>query len=483
MRKSVLLRKIVLLLLSAVLLSGILSSVIYIAVTRRSYVEMRTKELMPIARTISEMLGSAQEQGGFNRGVWVLFDRDNTNFLGASLHIYDQDGLSQMSQPDTPRPPGAARRGQVYRMSEEEDYTLVSSDLKTVLAGAEASAIRQSESGEQYLVVGVPIQSGGAITGAVMFTKSVSELDAAMRGLNRTLIISTFAAFLIMLIPAYLFAKRLVVPIRQMRDVAIAMGKGDFTVRADEGQKGEIGELAASMNHFALESGQLEQTRRDYVANVSHELRTPIASIRAMGETLRDGMAKTQEKRDRFYQNIVRESMRLSRLVDDLLELSRLQAGRVAMQKSHFDLREVFQNILDVYSHVAEDAQVALVVDVDMQAPIGAYSNPDRVEQALVILMDNAVKHSHTGGRIDIGLCINDGHLEISVENTGDDIPPEDLPYIFDRFYTVDKSHSGGGTGLGLSIASEVMKGLGERIWAQSGQGHTRFTFTVAQAG
>jgi len=219
------------------------------------------------------------------------------------------------------------------------------------------------------------------------------------------------------------------------------------------------------------------------VANVSHELRTPIASIRAMGETLRDGMAKSDDKKELFYGNIVRESMRLSRLVDDLLELSRLQAGNEAAALMRFDLREVVQNVSDVYGHLAEESGKHYIVDPDLQEegtqPHYVCSNPDRIEQVLVILLDNALKHAPEDGRITLAVSEQTAYTEISVINTGSEIPAEDLPYIFERFYKVDKSHSGGGTGLGLSIAKEIMKLLGGNIRAYSANQVTSFILQI----
>ncbi|GHU56939.1 hypothetical protein AGMMS49975_21310 [Clostridia bacterium] len=441
--KSVLLRRIILLTLSAVLLAGLLSAGIYIFAARGIYADMRAKELLPLARTIAETIGAGE----------VINTRQE---FGAELSVYNENGNPVRNfQQGGRRPP------------REETPA---ADVQTVLSGKEVSHIV-----ERILVVGVPIETGGA----VFLTKPVSELNDTLNVLNRTLIISTFAAIVVMLVPAYLMTRRLVVPIRQMRNAARAMAGGDFGVRADETVKGEIGELAVSVNHFVTESERLEQTRRDYVANVSHELRTPIASIRAMGETLRDGMVKTDEKRELFYNNIVRESMRLSRLVDDLLELSRLQAGNEAMQKTRFDLREVMQNIADGYGHLAEDAGLKFSINADMTAPIPVYSNSDRVEQILVALMDNAMKHTPEGGSVALSFEQKGGKIVAIVSNTGETIPLEDLPFIFERFYTVDKAHSGGGTGLGLSIAKEIVRGLGEKIWAESGEGVTRFAFTT----
>ncbi|MDR1821793.1 MAG: HAMP domain-containing histidine kinase, partial [Oscillospiraceae bacterium] len=404
------------------------------------------------------------------------------NFLGASLHIYDAAGQSVMSPPQgRPNDPGRAGGGETPDLFEQQLSEMIAPELGAVLASAEISVIRKSEDGSSYLIVGVPIKNGDETVGAVIFTKALSELNETLRGLNVTLVISTLAAFLVMLIPAYFATRRLAQPIRQMRLVAAAMAEGDYTVRADVTAKGEIGELGRSMNVFAAESARLEQTRRDYVANVSHELRTPIASIRAMGETLRDNMTKTDGKKELFYNNIVREAMRLSRLVDDLLELSRLQATD-AIPKRQFDLREVLQNVTDVYSHIAEESGVVLKTQ-ELAEPVTVFSNPDRAEQVLVILLDNAIKHTAEGGELALSVSPERDAVSVTVSNTGEEIPPEDLPHIFERFYKVDKSHSGSGTGLGLSIAKEVIKGLGEEIHARSGGGETSFSFTLGRVG
>lgn len=470
MRKSILLRRIILLVLTAVIVSGLLSAGIYIFVTQQTFVQMRADELMPIARSLSEMFADVQ-QAGISGGNVILSLRNNKDFLGALLHVYDSQGqLIMNSQPGTE----FSGNFQEYQKLSQ----LISSDLQHILKRNEVSGIRKSPDGQSYLVVGVPIQIDDTVTGAVIFTKPMSELSETMNGLNLTLVISTLVAFLVMLIPSYYAAKRLAVPIRQMGDVARAMAKGDFSVRANEKEKGEIGALGQSINHFAEQSEQLEQTRRDYVANVSHELRTPIASIRAMGETLQDGMVKGEEKQSLYYGNIVRESMRLSRLVDDLLQLSRLQSGTAALQKSRFDLREVIRNMADIYSYTAKETGLRFLIPVNTDEILPVFSNPDRIEQVLVILLDNAIKHT-TDGSITLSITQLADHVELQVSDTGEGIPPEDLPHIFERFYKVDKSHSGGGTGLGLSIAWETLQGLGEKIRVMSSPRGTQFTFTI----
>lgn len=477
MRKSVFLRRIVLLLLSAVLLSGFLSAGIYILVTQNIFIQTRANELIPIARTVAELMTDALADGNDpGRSVDPLLNRNNKGFLGASLHIYDKNGTSVMTPPSELDKPN---KNKDFPPEKEDLTETISSELQIVLSGKEVSGVVKLNGNASHLVVGVPISQDGTVIGAVIFTKPVSELNEAQKGMYFTLFISTLLAFLIMLIPGYAAAKRLIIPIRQMNLVARAMAKGDFSIRADESQKGELGELSRSMNYFAGESSRLEQTRRDYVANVTHELRTPISSIRAMGETLRDGMVKNQEKQALFYNNIVRESLRLSRLVDDLLELSRLQSGSVAMQKLPFDLREVIQNIIDTFCHMAEEAGLSFVLSVDMEEALPVFCNPDRIEQVLVILLDNAMKHTPAGGLVTLSISDHENYFDITVQDTGEGINEEDLHFIFERFYKVDKSHSGNGTGLGLSIAREILSGLGETIQAKSSQKGTCFSFSI----
>jgi signal transduction histidine kinase len=149
------------------------------------------------------------------------------------------------------------------------------------------------------------------------------------------------------------------------------------------------------------------------------------------------------------------------------------------MQKTRFDLREVVRNAADIYSHLAAEAGLRFVLAVNMEDAMPVFSNPDRVEQGLIVLLDNAIKHTPDGGTVTLLADEKAGSVDIRVSNTGEGIPSEDLPYIFERFYKVDKSHSGGGTGLGLSIAHEIMKELDESVRIESEAAETIFIMTV----
>ena len=239
---------------------------------------------------------------------------------------------------------------------------------------------------------------------------------------------------------------------------------------------GGRGEGAVMLIRDITEASRLEQTRTEYVANVSHELRTPIASIRGLADALNDGLVKKDEDKARYYGYILRESMRLSRLIDDLLELSRLQSGTIAFKKQFISINELIEDVTDRYVSAAREK--GLNVEIDIGEPYKVYTNPDRAEQVLVALTDNAIKYGYSG-TLRFSAEKKGDSLYISVSNPGS-IADEDIDHVFERFYKADKAHAGQGTGLGLSIVNEVLELLGERIWVKSENGTVTFTFTLS---
>ena len=255
--------------------------------------------------------------------------------------------------------------------------------------------------------------------------------------------------------------------------IAIAVSVSPLTL-ADGTLTGCVGILSD-----VTSAERLEQTRRDYVANVSHELRTPLTAMRALLEPLRDGLIKTEDQRQQTYNIVLRETMRLSRLVSDMLELSRLQSGKASMTKSVFSPKPLLDLIHETYSAYAEDYQQTFVYDIHNELP-QILGNPDRTQQVLIALLDNAFKYSSDGGTVTLHVAIEESLLRVTVRDTGIGISPQDLPHVFDRFYKADKSHGGKGTGLGLAIAYEIMKQLGEEMTVESILGlGSAFSFTL----
>ncbi len=245
----------------------------------------------------------------------------------------------------------------------------------------------------------------------------------------------------------------------------------------------EIDTTAGAVGMFSdiTQQERLERTRREYVANVSHEMRTPLTAVRALVEPLKEGMVRDEAARMRYYDIILREVSRLTRLISDLMELSRLQSGTLAIEKEKMQLDDLLYDVCDRYSSIAEEHGLSFDINGDFSALPEVFTNADRVEQLMVILLDNAIKYTEEGGLVVS--AVNDADkVTISVSDTGIGIAEEDLPYVFDRFYKVDKAHSGKGSGLGLSIAKELWNWMGESLTVESKKGKgTTFRFTVAR--
>lgn len=245
----------------------------------------------------------------------------------------------------------------------------------------------------------------------------------------------------------------------------------------------EIGMTAGALGMFAdiTQQERLERTRREYVANVSHEMRTPLTAVRALIEPLKEGMVKDEEARMRYYDIILREVMRLTRLISDLMELSRLQSGTIAIKKERMKLDDLLYDVCERYADIAREHGLSFDIKGDFAQLPEVCTNADRVEQMMVILLDNAIKYTEKGG-LTVSAGYDADKVTISVADTGVGIDEEDLPHVFDRFYKVDKAHSGKGSGLGLSIAKELWKWMGEELSVESAKGKgTCFRFTVSR--
>jgi two-component system, OmpR family, phosphate regulon sensor histidine kinase PhoR len=228
---------------------------------------------------------------------------------------------------------------------------------------------------------------------------------------------------------------------------------------------------------------QLERTREEFVANVSHELRTPLSLIKGYVETLLDGARNDPEVAERFLKIIEHNAQRLDLLIQDLLTISALEAGRIRLSLQPVALRALADKVFADLKLPAAAKNIALVNAL----PEGtARADADRLEQVLANLVDNAIKYGRPQGTVTVGgKATGDGRMEIFVQDDGPGIPPEALDRVFERFYRVDKARSReqGGTGLGLSIVKHIVQSHGGRVWANSepGRGAT-FFFTLPQA-
>ncbi|MBF0215907.1 MAG: HAMP domain-containing protein [Candidatus Omnitrophica bacterium] len=243
-------------------------------------------------------------------------------------------------------------------------------------------------------------------------------------------------------------------------------------------------EGAVLVFHDITELKKLEEIRQDFVANVSHELRTPISSIKGYAETLIDGAIDDRENTKDFVKIIYEDSNRLANLIDDLLDLSRIESGKMKMAFERIELEPVLERALGVLSKTIKDKKINVTRSIPEVLP-KVLADEKRLAQVFLNLLDNAVKYTPDGGNVNIGIARMDDHLRIDISDNGLGIPQNDMPRIFERFYRVDKARSRemGGTGLGLSIVKHIVLAHNGQVWAESEPGRgSKFTFTVPVA-
>jgi signal transduction histidine kinase len=288
-------------------------------------------------------------------------------------------------------------------------------------------------------------------------------------------------AGLISLLIARWLARGMTQPLRDMAAAVRRMEVGDYTSRVHTHSRDEVGQLATAFNRMSAELELLERSRRDLVANVSHELKTPITAIRAHLENLADGIE--QPDRDTL-QVMLGQTERLGRLVDQLLDLSKLESGEVPLQLEPMALSPMVDRVISEFSVGHAVTDIALIAEVPEDLVVDA--DRERMHQVVFNLVDNAVRFTPPGGEVTIAAERDAERIRVTVHDTGVGVAPEHLPRVFERFYRADPARSrddGGGTGIGLAIARSIVEGHGGRITADSepGRGAT-FTFDLPAA-
>lgn len=236
--------------------------------------------------------------------------------------------------------------------------------------------------------------------------------------------------------------------------------------------------------HDVSESVKLENMRRDFVANVSHELRTPLTSIRGFIEPLIDGTV-TDKETEQKYHNIIRsETIRLEKLINELLDLSRLQAGKVELEIEKIDVVELIKNVSSRFTPALESKRIEFAFN-NPGRPVYVLADGDRLVQLIIIFIDNAIKYTPEGGRVEVGVKEDGVVVRVSVKDNGIGMSQKDIPYIWERFYKADRSRTGknSGTGLGLSIAKNIIELHHQSVSVESRPGEgTRFEFTLKRS-
>ncbi|KIQ94645.1 Sensor protein srrB [Anoxybacillus thermarum] len=243
---------------------------------------------------------------------------------------------------------------------------------------------------------------------------------------------------------------------------------------------GKVIRGAVAVLRDMTEERRLDKLRKDFIANVSHELRTPIAMLQGYSEAIVDDIAGTDEEKKELAKVIYDESLRMGRLVNDLLDLARMEAGHLTLHEEQVPLRPYIERIIHKFQALAKEKGVHLLVEMNDELIVSF--DPDRIEQVLTNLIDNALRHTDNGGEVRVIVDAGEEVVRISVQDSGSGIAEEDLPFVFERFYKADKARTRGrsGTGLGLAIAKNIVEAHKGTIAVHSKLGEgTTFTFTL----
>jgi signal transduction histidine kinase len=315
--------------------------------------------------------------------------------------------------------------------------------------------------GSIKLKLGVLIVAAVVVTVAVVLLGEIAGLPALLTGI---------VAALLALGLVQVLAHGMTYPLREMVAAARAMARGDYTRRVTATSRDEVGELARAFNSMAAELDEVDRIRRDLLANVSHELRTPIGALRAKLENLVDDVETADPA---ALKAMLRQVERLGNLLEQLLDLSRLESGAVPLERSRFAARTLVEHVVDEWRTQAEIRDIRVEGDVD-PATLELHADEQRLHQVLANLVANAVRHSPRGGRVLVRATAVNGLARLEVSDDGPGIPAEEAERVFERFYRSDQARSSkdGGSGLGLSIARWIVDLHGGRIRAEQVEPH-----------
>lgn len=324
--------------------------------------------------------------------------------------------------------------------------------------------VGELNTGEKVMAITRVVRDeNGGLTGSVRYLVSLERADLQNGRIIMILILAGVFIMLLILFSGFYFVRSIVRPVRQVSAGAQQIAKGDFDIRIQKYRDDELGQLCDSINDMAGELAATERMKNDFISSVSHELRTPLTAIKGWAETLQEGA--DEETSDKGMGVIIRESERLSGLVEELLDFSRLQSGRMRLLVQRLDLLAELDEAVYLFTERARTEKKRLNYEEGLSlSPV--YGDANRLRQAFVSIIDNALKYTEAGGTITISSAEQEGAVQISIADTGCGIPPEHLPNVKKKFYKANQLVRG--SGIGLAVADEIIALHGGTLDLQS---------------
>lgn len=464
-------------------LMGVVTGLIFLQLYRQNYIRSYTELLTKQGKIISKRVAK--------------FQQENKPDLFQKYQIFT-DELERAERTDiwiVANPDASSPLGEDYVNADAEEKFLAKDTYQVLCKAFQGKKASKASYDRVYgmttLSVASPVRDNNTneVTGAVML---VCMIDRQTMGLNegRYLItLSVLLAIVISYIVAVIFSRYLSRPLNKLGKNIGRLANGDYSEITVKRPKSQIGVLEGALNHLSGELRKarderetLEQIRRDFFANVSHELRTPITVLRGYSETLSDGVITDEEQVQEMYQRILQECREMERLVEDLFILSKMQNPDFYLDLEPVSLIQVFEDVLRNGKVISREKELTFRTSFPQEDICLVLGDYGRLRQMFMIIVDNAVKFSREQGEIDIQISKEQGHYLIMIRDYGVGISAEQLPFIFEKFYTSKMRQNEKGTGLGLMIAKQIALRHGGDIRVESTPGKgAAFYFDFAE--
>ena len=363
-----------------------------------------------------------------------------------------------------------SRTGQVLITStgfEPDQQPMPDYDLALQSEDGTGNWIGQLNTGEKVMAITRAVRDeDGALVGSIRYVVSLERADQQMAFVVIILVLAGLFILLLLTFSGVYFIRSILVPVKRISASAKQIAQGDFDVRVEKSKDDELGQLCDAVNDMAGELGAAERMKNDFISSVSHELRTPLTAIKGWAETLRLGA--DQETAEKGMTVIIRESARLSGLVEELLDFSRLQNGRMRLSAARLDILAELDEAVYLFTDRARTERKELTYEENTSlSPV--YGDRDRLRQVFVNIIDNALKYTQAGGVITVSSREAMGYVEVTVSDTGCGIPAQHLPNVKKKFYKANQLVRG--SGIGLAVADEIVSLHGGTLGIESQEG------------
>ena len=415
---------------------------------------------LAITGRVDELLNwLSASSGGYMTSEFTAITRDYIE-----NYFQDKDKMEIMA---------LSRTGQILITSTgfEPDQQQAMPDYDMALQSEDSTGnwVGSLNTGEKVMAITRAVRDeNGTLVGSIRYMVSLERADQQTFLVIIILVLAGAFIMLLLTFTGIYFIRSILVPVKQISASAKQIAQGDFDVRIEKGKDDELGQLCDAVNDMAGELGAAERMKNDFISSVSHELRTPLTAIKGWAETLRVGADPVTAEKGMTV--IIRESERLSGLVEELLDFSRLQSGRMRLSAARLDILAELDEAVYLFTDRARTEHKDLTYEENTSlSPV--YGDRDRLRQVFVNIIDNALKYTESGGSITVSSREEDGFVQVTVSDTGCGIPPQHLPNVKRKFYKANQLVRG--SGIGLAVADEIaaMHGGSLRIESQVGVG------------